>query len=412
MSAPPMRLLRAGLVTMALLALGRLAGLLREMGIATVFGVSASADLVVAALSLPDWLAGTLAAGAVTYVLVPHWARVGSGGDDALSARFVLSLRVLAWLLGASLVLAPHGWLSALVSATASSGLDAGNGTLVMQLSGVAVVLAFEAVVPQAKLLSRESWVALHASNLLLSFTVLLGLFAAWLLHGHHAVVLFVASVAIVAHAVRLIWLRRQVAGSTALLPSTVAALPVSWIAATLAVGVPYALPFVARSAGAQGGPGDVASFSYAWKLVELPLTLVLQWLGLLALPSLAKAQMAGDRRELRAVFVKVCVTSVGLACLFSLALFAGREWFAALLFGWGKIAPNQLNQVGELAAWGGLSLPAQALMSVCLSHAAVTGRLRQFAFAAVCGALVLAAGLVLYLLTAQAQPARLMLIL
>jgi putative peptidoglycan lipid II flippase len=51
------RLLYAGLLTVGLLGVSRIAGLLREVAVSAVFGVSVQADLAVVALSLPDWLA-------------------------------------------------------------------------------------------------------------------------------------------------------------------------------------------------------------------------------------------------------------------------------------------------------------------------------------------------------------------
>ena len=44
------------------------------------------------------------------------------------------------------------------------------------------------------------------------------------------------------------------------------------WLWAVAAAGLPLALPFAARSLASQQAPGALATFNYAWKLVELPL--------------------------------------------------------------------------------------------------------------------------------------------
>src|SRR6478609_2334141 len=66
--------LKAGALSLALLLVSRLLGLVRESAQAAAFGASGLADVVVLMLTLPDWLAGVLASGALAYVLVPAWA--------------------------------------------------------------------------------------------------------------------------------------------------------------------------------------------------------------------------------------------------------------------------------------------------------------------------------------------------
>src|SRR6476659_9409685 len=68
------RFLKAGAFSLPLLLASRLLGLLRESAQAAAFGASGLADVVVLMLTLPDWLAGVLASGALAYVLVPAWA--------------------------------------------------------------------------------------------------------------------------------------------------------------------------------------------------------------------------------------------------------------------------------------------------------------------------------------------------
>src|SRR4029453_15840013 len=69
--------LKAGALSLALLLASRLLGLVRESAQAAAFGTSGLADVVVLMLTLPDWLAGGLASGALAYVLVPAWAGQG-----------------------------------------------------------------------------------------------------------------------------------------------------------------------------------------------------------------------------------------------------------------------------------------------------------------------------------------------
>ncbi|MDQ6882384.1 MAG: virulence factor MviN, partial [Pseudomonadota bacterium] len=80
-------LLKAGAVSFGLLLASRLLGLLRESALAAAFGTSGLADVAVLMLSLPDWLAGVLAGGALSYVMLPAWAAQGAGRIAATQRR-------------------------------------------------------------------------------------------------------------------------------------------------------------------------------------------------------------------------------------------------------------------------------------------------------------------------------------
>jgi putative peptidoglycan lipid II flippase len=56
-----------------------------------------------------------------------------------------------------------------------------------------------------------------------------------------------------------------------------------AWWWGGLAAGLPLVLPFAARSIASGTGEGALAVFSYAWKLVELPLMLAVQLVAVLA---------------------------------------------------------------------------------------------------------------------------------
>ena len=75
---------------------------------------------------------------------------------------------------------------------------------------------------------------------------------------------------------------------------------PPVWLWAVLSAGLPLALPFAARSVASQSGEGALATFNYAWKLVELPLILAIQLVATLAFPAIAKALARGDSAATR----------------------------------------------------------------------------------------------------------------
>jgi peptidoglycan biosynthesis protein MviN/MurJ (putative lipid II flippase) len=167
------------------------------------------------------------------------------------------------------------------------------------------------------------------------------------------------------------------------------------WLWAVLSAGLPLALPFVARSIASQAGEGALATFNYAWKLVELPLILAIQLVATLAFPGIAKALAAEDPAATTSAVRTAIALAWALACGAAAALLVGAPAIAQLLFGWGRMEPQALGQVahwGGLGAWG---LLPQALIAVSLTVLAARGRMRAAVAAyALALALLLAYGL------------------
>ncbi|MDB5752797.1 MAG: virulence factor family protein, partial [Ramlibacter sp.] len=143
------------------------------------------------------------------------------------------------------------------------------------------------------------------------------------------------------------------------------------------AAGLPLALPFAARSLASQEGPGALATFNYAWKLVELPLLLAVQLVATLALGPIAQAfARASSREEAAGTVRRGFALAFTLACACAAGLLVAAPAVADLLFGWGRMQDDALRQVAQwarLAAWG---LLPQALTAIALSVLAAQGRM------------------------------------
>ncbi len=153
------------------------------------------------------------------------------------------------------------------------------------------------------------------------------------------------------------------------------------WAWALLSAGLPLALPFAARSLASLQGEGGLATFNYAWKLVELPLVLAIQLVATLAFPAVAAAVAKGlDAPEARQPLRVAFALAWALACAAAAGLLVGADAVAGLLFGWGRMDTGALAQVaawGRVAAWG---LLPQAVSAVALTVLASQRRLRPAA--------------------------------
>ncbi len=387
-------MLKAGVLSLALLLASRLLGLGRESAQAAAFGVSGLGDVAVLMLTLPDWLAGVAASGALAYVLVPAWAGRAPAAVNGLQRRIARVLIVLG--VATALVWAGLSWQGSLVR-TLAAGLPAALGPVAAQAlvwSAIAFPLALLAALWGTRLQHERDFLGLYASNLVVNGVLIAAIaVAGWGFAAGDAVTALGAGL-LAAMVLRLVWqawrlrrrggLRPGTAGDAA--PAHGAApvpLPAGgvWAWAILSAGLPLALPFLARSLASQGGEGALATFNYAWKLVELPLVLAIQLVATLAFPAVARAVTQGledpaAREPVRIAFA----LAFALACACAAGLLVGADALAQLLFGWGRMSAPALVQVADWGRVAAMGLLPQALAAVALTVLASQGRMRPAA--------------------------------
>jgi peptidoglycan biosynthesis protein MviN/MurJ (putative lipid II flippase) len=154
------------------------------------------------------------------------------------------------------------------------------------------------------------------------------------------------------------------------------------WLWAMLSAGLPLALPFAARSVASQAGEGALAVFNYSWKLVELPLVLAIQLVAALAFPAIARTLADGSQsREARNAIRQAFALAWVLACAAVAALAFAAPALAGLLFGWGRMPREALQQVATWGAAGSWGLLPQALTAVALTILATQRRMGPAVF-------------------------------
>lgn len=400
--------LKAGLLSLLLLLASRVLGVLRETALAAAFGSSGMADVAIVMLTLPDWLAGVLVSGALAYVLLPQWAKDSAAQQNATQNHVA---RRLLWgsLVLASLMCVAQGPVAALLVPGASASLQ-GAARHAVVWSALALPAAMLAGLWATRLQHERDFVGLYSANLvvngvLVAALLLLGFRGAEPGAGQTLGVFLLMAVVL-----RLLWQRwrmrhlRQNALPVAS-PSVAPPPPLPgwriWTWAALGAGLPLMLPFVARTFASGAGDGALATFNYAWKLVELPLILAIQLVASLAFPAIARAHAASasgmgpTSADAMATAVRnALVLAWTLACAAAAALLVGAPVIASLLFGWGRMDVPALEQIaawGRVGAWG---LLPQALLAVALTVLASVGRMRFAVLAYVLAlALLLAVG-------------------
>ena len=414
-------LLKAGLLSLLLLLASRVMGVLRETALAASLGSSGMADVALVMLTLPDWLAGVLASGALAYVLLPHWAALAPAQQNAVQRRVARHLLMAAVVLASALCLAP-----ATVAAVLVPGLPPtmrASAAQAVMWSALALPAAMLAGLWATRLQHERDFVGLYSANLIINAVLIAGL----LVVGMHSVEAgsspLLGGFLLLAVALRLLWqgwrLRLTQRGSLSqeriataqpaalvpgpggVAPHASAALPGwrVWMWAALGAGLPLTLPFVSRSVASGSGEGALATFNYAWKLVELPLVLAIQLVATLSFPAIAQAHAratatagnspsahggsvaagapADARDAMDAAVRSALALAWTLACAAAAALLVGAPAIATLLFGWGRMEGPALELIGAWARVGAWGLLPQALLAVALTVLASVGRMR-----------------------------------
>ncbi len=350
------------------------------------------ADLGIIMLTLPDWLTGVLLSGSLAYVLLPQWAH------QSVAQQSQTQTRVTRWLLaGAAFAMVALYLLRASVANRLVSGLPTdltGHGELAIAWAAVALPAAMLAALWVTRLQHAQDFIGMYAANLVINGVLILGYYLA-ARAGQRFDTLHVLGVFLgLAMGLRLLWLHWRLrvcqpapesAGSDT--PPVLPGLSV-WLWAALASGLPLTLPFAARSLASGGGAGALATFNYAWKLVELPLVLAVQLIASLAFPAITQA-MAGTQPTALSPGVAPRLTpAIGairsafllawtVACAATAAIQVGAPTIVAILFGWGRMPQEGLGQVAHWGRIGAWSLLPQALISVGLTVLASQGRMR-----------------------------------
>ena len=367
--------LRAGALSLALLLASRLLGVARESSLAAAFGSSGLADLAVLALSLPDWIASVIASGALAYVLLPAWA-----ARDA-PAVAGLQRKVARALVGGGIVLAVAlALFGGPLARALAAGVPAAMQPLAVQAlwwSAAAVPLALLASLWATRAQHERDFTGLYGANLVVNATLIAAIAAAGLSGSPPAAVLVLGLGLLGAMALRLLWLRLRLPTTPERgAPEVSVPAPPVWLWAILSAGLPLALPFAARSAASQAGEGGLATFNYAWKLVELPLVLAIQLVASLAFPAIARALAPGGG-QVAAPVRQAFALAWTLACAAIAALAVGAPALARLLFGWGRMDAAALEQVWRWGLAGSWGLLPQAVAAVALTVLAARRKMR-----------------------------------
>jgi putative peptidoglycan lipid II flippase len=354
---------------------GRIAGLVREVTLASVLGVSEEADVAVLVLTLPDVLTAFLLSGAISAVLVPEFTRrIAAGGGRRTLREAEIAVALVGLALAAIVAAAARPIVELLGPGLAEGARDTAAGLLVV--ASLALPLAGLSAVAIAYLQSHRRFVTAAAGTLVVNI-VLIAVLAFAVRPGALAPI---ALGIVLAGAARWALQRAEAArvadapGSSSL-REDIRRFGGRYGAAVAGTSALVLLPFAMRALASLGGSGEIAIVNYALRILELPLGVFITVGSIAALPFLADLIARGDRARAATLFRQLVLVTQIVTVPLALGGILAAVPIALLLYGRPAVGAS-VGDIGSYAALGMLSLPAQGVASVAQSYLIARGRL------------------------------------
>jgi murein biosynthesis integral membrane protein MurJ len=357
-------LVRASILSIALVTFGSLLGLVRDLLVAGLFGATAQTDAFLLGWMVSETAQPLLIEGAMALVFVPAFVRAAASEDPRRALRELVegSLPVIALVLvvlsALVAVFAPF-----LVGVLAPGLADPALAATSMRVAALGLVFIGIAGYLSAFLRGHDVFGPPAAVST--AFNV--GLIAT-LVALHQRIGVMAAVLGIVAGTVCMV---------AVLLPSTWRRLPrprairrpdALVLAAFLPVGAYILLRqgqvYIERFLGSWLAPGSVSHLNYAQKVGQLPATLALL-IATVTFPMLARSAAAGhtDRVRARLVSDLHVITAIVLLSAAFLVLFAGPV--VDLLLGRGNFTPGDVTATAGILQVYVLGLVGQGVVEV-----------------------------------------------
>ena len=355
-------LLLSSLVMNLGLLLGRLSGFAREAFVATTYGATAQADIVVLMLTVPDLLVSILMGGALGAVLVPEFTQHPELARKLLyqslvffGSIFLVVATSLYWQSGILVALLAPGFAEA---QAAQSAVALGWVIWLVPMTVLAGIVT-------AYLHAQNRFAMAALGTLIINSTIIIGLLLVYLDYGSlQLVAVFVLFGGLLRLFSQLLQVHPTWSPLASLFPTRLnKVLLIRYGQAMLSGSVLLLFPVVARAMASYQGEGSVAIFNYATRLVEFPLAIAVTFLAVVFFPRLSESFLA-DRVQHRQLIRYGVQITLGLSLVAAITLISLSDAYAEIVYGHGDMQNSSVALVAVLTTIGLAALPLQGLSS------------------------------------------------
>lgn len=362
------RLLTAGLLVSGGLFLGRITGFVREVTIASAFGTTEEADIVIFTLTLPDFMINILMGGALAAALIPELKKLDPPGAHQLFLQSSLVAGLGFSVLVGILMVFPEYLV--LLFAPGFSEKAVGLSSQLIRYSLWVVPLTALSGVTTAYLQAENRFGIAALGTLIFNSTLVI---AFLLFINDSSEIFFLGWAVILAGLIR--WISQWIA-SMQIKPQDSTSpgwridkpLLVRYLQALGSGSLLLVMPIIARTLASMEGTGSFATINYLTKLVELPMGICLGVFAVVLFPTLSGLFSDGKNEE------GLEIARIGVMALFitSYSIVLVAIWFSEdltrIVYEWGKMGDGSLAQIAGLLQIGILALPAQGLSALMTS--------------------------------------------
>jgi putative peptidoglycan lipid II flippase len=386
-----MSFLRASLAVSLMLLVGRFSGFIRDWYLGWEYGAGLESDQAILILTFPDLMVNIVTGGGVAAALVPAFRRLSSG--PALGLFLQASVLVIAvfLIISCGVALFPEQLMGLL--APGLPGPAIADGKVFFSIAAFAVPLTAASGVTTAWLYSSEKFQYGSSGNLIFNVCVIGGMM--WL-GGQgliYAVTVGVLTGAILRLAIQTAAATRTMRVRASYQDINHASIAWTFFSAMAFTSVIALLPAIARAFASLYDSGALSIFTYATKVIELPIAIAISAVSVVLLPRLAlEFGEDGERGKRSAALALRAVTLISLGTAVPAAFFS--QTIFRLIFFSSEFSADQIALLGEIFMVGIIFLPMRAALALYTSIFSAKGNTLHLLIAALIMLATLAAAL------------------
>ena len=356
-----MNFLRASMLVATFMIVGRISGFLREIVIAQIAGASQESDVVIVLLTFPDMMISLVLGGGLMAALVPSFRSLPKEAGFALFLRASLVIVLFFGLLALSIALFPlavlgilaPGWKQGLVTETIPLFRTMLIAIPFAALSGV--VVAF--------LNSKERFTFEAIGTLIFNCMVILSLLVFTSLSVSAAVVIGILTGITLRLAIQLVASRRFWVVPNFVLPYDRSRLLRRFYGSFGFFSILALLPPIVRAYASVVEPGALSIFNYSYKLMELPMAIVVTAIVTVLLPRLSGHVRSNEQKQAVLTLGMAIRATIVLLLSIAIATIFQAETVARVAFFGAAFTAEQFYDFGRILSIGLLCLPFQGLV-------------------------------------------------
>lgn len=355
------KIIISSIVLNVALLLGRVSGFVRELFIANTYGVTANADIIVLWFTLPDLILSILAGSAVGAALIPKFVRAGMNSKGVwLQATFVFFCIFMIFAAG----LQSFSDYIVHLLAPGLRGEAVGLADVGVKIGILLFPLSLLAAVNAAYFHYKGNFFVPGLGTLVFNVVLICGLVLSNFFGGVDLIYMLVAlGLAVFARFIYQFFIIFELDACRDAIANWYLdkALFIKFVTSMLSSSLLFVYPVVGRAFSSASMEGGVASFSYTFKLIELPLMVAITFLSVVFMPSLAKLWI-DDRTEFFSLSARGLEITLAVSLLVMLPVFIFSDVYARIVFG-GILDDATITIMGASVRVGALILVTQGVM-------------------------------------------------